>query len=159
MEMNIPMRDCHIRIDREGNWSYNQSPITNKNVCLYLSRHITRDEQGNYLLQTANQVLPLDVEDTPFIVKHCIIINNIPLKVKVLLNDESEETVDWENLWVKDEQHFYCLVKGGGFEARFNRDSQFELGDRLQFDQQRKCYYLTVDGQKFFLTHKLSKSL
>jgi len=147
----LVVRDCHIRIDREGNWFYNNSPITNKNVCLYFSRHIAKDNQGKYLLQTKNQLLPLEVEDTPFIIKHCIIINSIPPKFNVSLNDKTEETVAWDNIWLKDERHIYCLIKDGVFEARFNRDSQFELGDRLQFDQHRKSYYLTVKGKKFYL--------
>jgi hypothetical protein len=157
--MNMRVRDCHIRIDREGNWFYNQSPITNKNVCLYLSRHIARGEQGDYLLQTANQTLPLEVEDTPFIVKHSFVISAIPLKIKVLLNDESEETVNWDNIWIKDEKHIYCLVKGGTFEARFNRDSQFELGDRLHFDEHGKRYYLLVKDEKFYLAQKVEKDI
>ena len=145
------VRDCHIRIDREGNWFYNNSPITNKNVCLYFSRHIAKDKQGKYLLQTKNQLLPLEVEDTPFIIKHCIIINSIPPIINVSLDDKTEETVAWDTIWLKDERHIYCLVKDGAFEARFNRDSQFELGDRLQFDQHRKSYYLTVKDEKFYL--------
>jgi len=144
-------KECRIRIDKEGNWFYNQSPITNKNVCLYLSRQISKDEQGNYLLQTETQMLPLEVEDTPFLVKHCIIINDIPLKIKVFLNDKTTEILAWDQIWQKDESHIYCLIKDGAFTARFNRDSQFELGDRLQFDEQQRRYYVTVEGEKFYL--------
>jgi hypothetical protein len=153
------VRDCHIRIDREGNWFYNNSPITNKSVWLYFSRHITKDEQGQYLLQTKNQVLPLEVEDTLFVIKHCSIISSIPPKLNVLLNDKTEEIVAWESIWLQNEKDIYCLIKDGAFEARFNRDSQFELGDRLEFDQDSKRYYLIVQGEKFYLTHKVKKDL
>jgi len=145
------VRDCRIRIDKEGNWFYNQSPITNRNVCLYLSRHISMDHQGNYILKTANQTLPLEVEETPFVVKHCSIINMIPATIKVLLNDATEETVAWNRIWLRDDSQIYCTVKDGAFAARFNRDSQFELGDHLEFDRQRMLYYLTVGHEKFYL--------
>jgi hypothetical protein len=148
------IRDCHIRIDREGNWFYNNSPVTNRNVWLYFTRHIAKDKQGNYVLKTETQVLPVEVEDTPFIVKHFNIINQIHPIVNVSLNDNTEEVVAWDNIWLKDEKDIYCLIKDGVFEARFNRDSQFELGDRLQFDQHRKRYYLAVKGEKFYLAHR-----
>lgn len=147
-------KDFRMRIDKEGNWFYNQSPITNRSVCLYLSRHIAKDEQGRFLLQTPNQILPLEVEDTPFIVKHCIVINSMPPKAKVLLNDQTEEIIVWNRIWLGDERHIYCLVKDGAFEARFNRDSQFELGDRLEFDHNRKGYYLLLRDKKFYLAVK-----
>jgi hypothetical protein len=144
-------RECRIRIDKDGNWFYNQSPITNRNVRLYLTRHISKDERGNYRLQTATQTLPVEVEDTPFIVKHCFIINDIPLKVKVILDDETAEILAWTQIWQGDERHIYCAVKQGAFTARFNRDSQFELGDRLQLDEGRMRYYVTLRGEKFYL--------
>ena len=148
------IRDCHIRIDREGNWFYNNSPITNQNIYLYFNQHIVKDKQGNYLLKIQNQNCSLDVEDTPYIVKHVNILKKLPLKIKVLLNNKTEEILPWSRVWLKGDSQVYCLVKNGQFEARFNRDSQFELVWQLQFDRQKEGYYLEVENKKYYLNVK-----
>jgi len=150
----MEIKDCQIRIDKEGNWFYNNLPITNQNVYLYFNQHIVKDNQGKYLLKIKNESCLLKVEDTPFIVKHVNILKGFPLKVKVLLNDKTTEVLPWDSLWVKGDKQIYCLVKSGKFEARFDRNSQFELGWCLQFDQQRKRYYLEAEGKNYYLSIK-----
>ena len=144
----------HIRIDREGNWFYNNLPITNQNIYQYFNQHIVKDNEGNYLLKIKDQSVLLDVEDTPYLVKHINIIEGLPLKIKVLLNDKTEEVLTWDKIWLKGDTQIYCLVKDGKFEARFNRNSQFELGSLLQFDEKNKRYYLEIESKKYYLLVK-----
>ncbi|MCD6353614.1 MAG: DUF1285 domain-containing protein [Proteobacteria bacterium] len=143
---------CHIRIDKEGNWFYNNDPITNKNICRYFTQHIIKDKEGNCQLEVNGQTCNLDVEDTPYIVKHINIINKLEVKIKVMLNDLTTEVVPWDQIWVKEDTHLYCMVKGGQFKARFNRNSQFELGSLLHHDEKRKKYYLHQVGKKYYLS-------
>ena len=144
-------KEFHIRIDREGNWFYNNLPITNQNIYQYFNQHIVKDNEGNYLLKIKDQSVLLDVEDTPYLVKHINIIEGSPLKIKVLLNDKTEEVLTWDKIWLKGDTQIYCLVKDGKFEARFNRNSQFELGSLLQFDEKNKRYYLEIESKKYYL--------
>ena len=144
-------KEFHIRIDREGNWFYNNLPITNQNIYQYFNQHIVKDNEGNYLLKIKDQSVLLDVEDTPYLVKHINIIEGLPLKIKVLLNDKTEEVLTWDKIWLKGDTQIYCLVKDGKFEARFNRNSQFELGNLLKFDEKNKRYYLEIESKKYYL--------
>jgi hypothetical protein len=147
-------KEFRIRIDREGNWFYNNLPITNQNIYNYFNQHIGKDSEGNYLLKIKDQNVLLDVEDTPYVVKHINVIKELPLKIKVLLNDKTEEVLTWDRIWLKGDTQIYCLVKDGKFEARFNRNSQFELGNLLKFDEKNKRYYLERGGKKYYLLIK-----
>ncbi|MFH0812922.1 MAG: hypothetical protein V2A69_08805 [Pseudomonadota bacterium] len=146
------IQDCHIRIDKEGNWFYNSQPITNENIYLYFNQHLVKDSEENCFLKIKDQVCLLEVEDTPYIIKHINIINELPPKIKVLLNDKTTEILPWDQVWIKGDRQIYCLVKNGQFKARFNRNSQFELGDALQFDPERERYYLEVGGKNYYLS-------
>ena len=145
---------CKISMDREGNWFANGSPVTNENIALYFARHIAKDSNGNIVLQTDRQVFPLYVEDTPFIVKHCLIIEELNHKIKVSLNDNTTEIIDWDTVWLQGEHDLYCLVKGGQFEARFNRNSQYELGQLLEIDEHTGQYYCVMNGVRHDLAIK-----
>lgn len=59
--------DLNIRIDRNGVWYYQDSPIGRKEmVCLFASV-LTRDTAGGYWLVTPAELVPIQVEDAPFI--------------------------------------------------------------------------------------------
>jgi hypothetical protein len=57
-----------IRIDRDGVWYYHGSPIHRKElVCLFASA-LRRDADGRYWLITPSEIVPIEVDDAPFIV-------------------------------------------------------------------------------------------
>ena len=57
----------NIRIDRDGVWYYEGSPINRKSlVCLFASV-LTRDASGAYWLITPAEMGRIEVEDAPFI--------------------------------------------------------------------------------------------
>jgi uncharacterized protein len=59
--------ELNIRIDRDGVWYYEGSPINRKSlVCLFASV-LTRDADGDYWLVTPAEIGRVDVEDVPFI--------------------------------------------------------------------------------------------
>lgn len=59
--------DLDIRIDREGAWFYNGTPVMRKEmVCLFASV-LLRDEEGDFWLITPDEMGRIEVEDTPFI--------------------------------------------------------------------------------------------
>jgi len=58
--------DVEIRIDRNGQWHYQGSPIPRKElVCLFASV-LRRDEDGEYWLETPVERRRITVEDAPF---------------------------------------------------------------------------------------------
>jgi hypothetical protein len=59
--------DFDIRIDRDSIWYYHGSPIQRKElVCLFGSL-LRRDTRGNYWLVTPSEIVPIEVEDAPFL--------------------------------------------------------------------------------------------
>ena len=59
--------DLDMRIDRDGTWHYNGSPIGRKElVCLFASV-LHRDDAGDYWLITPAEAGRVQVEDVPFI--------------------------------------------------------------------------------------------
>jgi hypothetical protein len=87
-------------------------------------------------------------------VKYVSINDRLSEFLKVVLNDNTAETIDWGSLWLQGERHLYCLVKGGQFEARFNRNSQYELARLLEFDEQAQQYYCVTNGVRHYLAMK-----
>jgi hypothetical protein len=56
-----------IRIDRDGIWHYQGSPIRRKElVCLFASA-LRRDDTGRYWLVTPAEMAPIEVEDAPLL--------------------------------------------------------------------------------------------
>jgi uncharacterized protein len=63
----IDRGEFNIRIDRNGVWYYEGSPINRKSlVCLFASV-LTRDANGDYWLVTPVEKGRVEVEDAPFI--------------------------------------------------------------------------------------------
>lgn len=148
------MERVRIRFDREGNWFFNELPVTNKNIQSFLTRHLSTNGRKEYLLRVGEDVYPVEVEDTPALVTHCQVLKTIPVLLRVVLNDRTEEVIPWQWIWAHKDCHLYCFVKGQRFKARFNRNSQFELGRVLDFDEERGRFFLATAGWKCYLAQE-----
>lgn len=65
-----PIADCGdlpFLIRRDGTWLYKGSPITRKPMVCLFSTVLTRDEEGQYILQTPAERGRIEVEDVPFL--------------------------------------------------------------------------------------------
>ena len=142
---------CVISMDKEGNWFHNGAAVTNQNIALYFAQHVAKNHDGKFVLQTERQVWPIEVEDAPFVVRQFSNNNGLISSFKVLLNDRTSETIDWDDLWLEGESGLYCLVKDGRFHARFNSNSHFALADLLNYDESEGAYYLENNGEKHYL--------
>ena len=149
MAENIP--PCHIRIDKEGNWYYQNLPIINKKVYLYLNQCISRDQEGRYILLMDKERCYLEVEDTPFVIRGVSLrpVAGRPHTLFVKLNDETEEELNTDTLRVGEENVLYCKVKEGMYEAHFLRAGHYQLAQFLQHDE--KGYHLLVEGKRICL--------
>jgi len=59
--------DLDIRVDADGVWHYNQSPLTRKTmVCLFASM-LAKDRQGGYWLVTPTELGRIAVDDAPLL--------------------------------------------------------------------------------------------
>jgi len=141
---------CHIRIDKEGNWYYKGAQIIRRDIYLYFNKHLVKEFDGRYLLHINNEKCYLDVEDTPFVVKKV----DFQDVFKIVLNDESEETLRLDTLWIGRDNVLYCKVKNKRFDARFNRPSYYELTKYVAHDEARGKYFIPVDGIRYYLEQR-----
>jgi len=139
---------CHIRIDKEGNWYYQDLPIINKKIYLHLNQCLSREPSGRYILSMNGEKCYLEVEDTPFVIQE-VYVSPDPSpspSLVVKLNDGTEEPLQADTLRVGQDNIVYCRVKEGVYEARLLRNAYYQLAEFLQQDGQH--YYLIIEGTK-----------
>jgi len=140
-----------LRIDKEGTWFYNNLPIINRAIYLFFNQHLTRDEQGSYIIRIGKETSPLFVEDTPFVVMR---VDYIPSDNKesfmVRLNDETVEELDLQTLSIGKDNVPYCAVKQDRFPARFLRPAYYQLCEHIQAEGE-DLFYIMLNGYKKYL--------
>jgi hypothetical protein len=135
-----------IYIDKEGNWYQDGIPILHRWTYLYNNKLLRRDEEGRYYIDEGRGRVYAYVEDTPFVVK---MIDKRDDGLYIILNDETEEKLDFNTLWMNEENIPYTKIKNGEFEARFSRPAYYEFTKYLK--QEGDKFYIEVDGTKYFL--------
>lgn len=143
---------CLLRIDKEGNWFYNDLPIINKAIHLFFNQHLTRDESGAYIVRIGKETSRLFVEDTPFVVTS---IDYIQTKApedffNIRLNDETIEKLALDTLYIGKNNIPYCRVKEGLFPARFLRAAYYQLAQHVQ-QEGEDGFYIMLNGRKQYL--------
>lgn len=141
---------CQIRIDKDGNWYYKGAQVIRRDIYLYFNKHLAMGADGSYLLHINNEKCYLEVEDTPFVIRKVDFQNGF----KIALNDESEETLLLDTLWIGKDNVLYCKVKDKRFDARFNRPSYYELTKYVDHDEAEDKYFISVDGIRYYLERR-----
>lgn len=114
-----------IRFGRDGEWYSDGERIENRAIARLFSRCVARDPAGGYRLVMGDEQAPLEVEDTPFVVRQ---IDGDPASgFRVILNDETSEPLDPATLRSGSDDALYCRVKGGEHEARLLRPAHYAL--------------------------------
>src|SRR5713101_2959413 len=138
-----------IYIDKEGNWYQDGIPILHRWTYLYNNKLLRRDEEGRYYIDEGRGRVYAHVEDTPYVVK---MIDKRTDGLYLILNDETEEKLNFNALWMNEENIPYTEVKNGEFEARFSRPAYYEFTKYLI--QEGDGFYIEVDGTEYLLKSK-----
>lgn len=138
-----------IYIDKEGNWYQDGIPILHRWTYLYNNKLLRRDEEGRYYIDEGRGRVYAHVEDTPYVVK---MIDKRTDGLYLILNDETEEKLDFNALWMNEENIPYTKVKNGEFEARFSRPAYYEITKYLK--QEGDKFYIEVEGTEYSLKPK-----
>lgn len=152
-------RQGEIKIDKEGNWFFNDAPIINRQIVDLFNAGIEHDGCGGYRLHIGAEISPIVVEDTPYVVTQlepeqgadgisCFMVR---------LNDGSRERLSFETFYLSAENIPYCAVKGGLFPARFLRAPYYELARHIDQEGDGR-FSLTLNGTKFFIETRTAKS-
>ncbi len=134
-----PIESHTIRFGRDGEWYSDGERIDNRRIAQLFSRCVRKSPKGGYMLQMGDERAPLEVDDTPFVVRQ---VQGDPSSgLRVVLNDESAEPLDPETVRVGPDNAFTCAVKGGEFEARLLRPAHYQLAS----------WITTADDGRFLL--------
>jgi len=133
-----------IRFGRDGEWYSDGQRIDNRRIAQLFSRCVRKSPQGGFMLQMGDERAPLEVEDTPFVVRQ---IEGDPERgFTLLLNDETEEALDPSTLRSGSDNAFTCRVKGGEYEARLLRPAYYRLAEWVRRGSKGK-FFVRVRGR------------
>ncbi len=136
-----------IKIDKEGNWFYNDAQIINRNILLLFCDGLENDNNGGYLLRVGKETSPVFVENTPFVVVDVIKDGAV---LKIQLNDETVETFDPEPFFIDRNSVPYCRVKKGQFPARFLRKAYYRIAEYFEQDEDER-FFVRLENKKFYV--------
>jgi|RhiMetdeSRZDD1v2_1073273.scaffolds.fasta_scaffold01946_21 hypothetical protein len=121
-----------FRIDREGVWRHEDVEVTHPGVLRNLYANLRADGES-YHLQVGPLRIPVNVDDTPFVVVRAE-PGAGPGSVAVHLSDGSQEALEAETLVLDRRGIPYCRVKGGRFRARFSVSAWLQLAEEVEID-------------------------
>ena len=133
-----------LRIDRDGDWFDGGVQITHAGVLANLRQTLRRDTEG-YFIQTRVRI-PVEVDDVPWVVTR---IERCGADLCVQINDGSTEAIDAASIRLGPDHAPYCAVKGGAFEARFDRAAAFQLLTLAEYDEATGRGTLRVGGREY----------
>ena len=142
MSKRIP----RIFIDKRGNWFQDGIRITHKWTYLSNNRNLDIDSNGNFYVDEGTGRIPVEVEDTPFVVNMVYQDNG---EYYIRLNDETTEKLSFADLTINKENIPYTKVKNNKFTARFTTTAYYELTKHAISDGEM-CY-IVEKGKKHYL--------
>jgi hypothetical protein len=122
-----------MRIDRNGVWYHQGSPIGRKELVRLFSTVLRRDEAGDYWLITPAEIGRIEVEDAPFMAIELITSGTgADQIISLRTNVDKIVTVDGDNpircdIEPETGEPSPYLVMDGGVEARIARAVYYEL--------------------------------
>ena len=146
-----PLPPCMIFVAKEGQWFHEGAEISHRPIFLWLIQNLEKDETGRYLVHLNNQQCVLEVEDTPLVILGVERTESGPEekeKILLTLNDERQEVLDPQTLWLSRENVLYGLVKGGRIPARFLRAAYYQIARHIEEDE-TGGFFLSLNHQKF----------
>jgi hypothetical protein len=137
-----------IFINKEGRWFHQGLEMIRRDILLLFYQHLHRDGQGQYSIRLGEEECYIEVEDSAFVVSRVDLESHGEgdTGFRLWLNDDSQETLDLDTLFVGKENVLYCRVKKGKFPARFQRQAYYQLADHVEEDNGK--YLICLDGKK-----------
>jgi uncharacterized protein len=139
-------------LDKDGRWFHQGVEITHQRTCLLFSRSLYKSPDGGYFVRVGKECAPVDIEDKPFVIKSVTVVSESGESCsmyKILLSDETEETLDPNTLTIGPEHVMYCTVKGSTEEARFLRSAYYQISAHVEYIETEDRYVLPCKGHDF----------
>lgn len=121
--------DSGIRLDREGRWWHDDEPVEHPKIVEAFNTGLQPTEDGRFKLVFGRDWCFVQVEDAAYRV---VAVDELPDgRLSLRLSDRTAELLEPGTLKVEDDGVLTCRVKEGRAKARFGRDAQFAVGERL----------------------------
>jgi uncharacterized protein len=133
-----------LRIDRDGDWYDESVQITHPGILANLRGNLRRDAEG-YFIQTRVRI-PVAVDDAPFVITR---VERRGDELHAYLNDETDERLDPASVRLGASEVPYAAVKGGAFDARFNRAAAWQLLQIAEYDESTGAGTLRLRGTEW----------
>lgn len=112
-----------LRITRDATWLSESEEVTHAGILAALWDGLRVDADGHYLPIGPVRV-PVEVEDTPFVVLR---VEGDPDRLMLTLSDLSREPLSPDTLRFDRSGVPYCRVRDGRFDARLSRAAAYQL--------------------------------
>ena len=132
-----------IFIDKRGNWFQDGLKITHRWTYLENNKNLDIDDEGRFFVDEGLGRVYVEVEDTPFVIR---MIDKKDNSFFLILNDETVEEFNLENIWFNNENVPYTKVKNNKYNARFLRPAYYELMKHAE--QEGDEFYFKSAGKK-----------
>ena len=138
-----------FRIDREGAWRHEGVEVTHPGVLRNLYANLRAEGEG-YHLQAGPWRIPVQVDDTPFVVVTTG-AGSHPDSIEAHLSDGSQEPLDVESIALDRHGTPYCRVKGGSFRARLSVAAWLQLAEKIEPDPVSGAPVLILGSRRIVL--------
>jgi len=135
-----------ISFRKDGNWYNDEERIENPRIALLFAQSIKQNPDGSYFLQVAEERAPIQVEDTPYVVRS--LADEGVGGFAMLLNDDTREPLDPASLEVGADNVLYARVKEGRYRARFLRPAYYHLSGNFETDSSGR-FFIQIGGKKY----------
>jgi hypothetical protein len=120
--------DSGIRLDRQLRWWHDDEPIEHPKIVELFNKGLVPTDDGKFKLTVGNDWCFVTVEDAAYSV---LVLDEADGQLWLRLSDRTAEPLDPSSLKVDSDGVVTAAVKAGKAKARFSRDAQFALGERL----------------------------
>lgn len=121
--------DSGLRLDREFRWWHDGELIEHPNIIEAFNRGLRVEPDGRVTLHFGNDWCFVEIEAAPFRV---VAVDESGDRLSIRLSDRTAEWLDVASLRVEDDEVLSVAVKDGRARARFGREAQFQLAERLE---------------------------
>jgi len=139
-----------LRLDREGRWYDQGARVTNARLAEFLLAHLSKDEDGRYLVVVGRDKRYVDVEDAPYRALGIEVAGTCagPGCLLVRLNDGSLEPFDPATFWIADDGVPYCLIRNRAHKVRFTAESYRQLSAFITEEADTGRHLLQIGSQR-----------
>ncbi len=150
MEENWWKRVPPLILDREGRWYDQGVRVTNPRLAEFLLTHLSKDEEGHYVVMVGRERRYVEVEDAPYRALGIEVAGGEEgsERLFVRLNNGDLEPFDPATFWIGRDGTPYCRVKDGLHKVRFTAESYRQLSAFITEEVGADRYFLQIGSRR-----------